>query len=643
MFYVNKITSNSVVDYAAEEMRKYLRMMMPEGGDVKIAYDPEAKDGFRLGLMQDFSLDVSDAKDVELDDIVYIDTDENGGIIAGDNPRSVLLAVYEYFRQNGCRWLFPGVDGEYIPMQRVKSVSYRHAASSRYRGPCIEGATAHHSVTDMIEFMPKVGMNLFMSQFLNPTTFYNRYYNCTYTEIESQSVGYEQILQWKCAFESELSKRGLQFQDVGHGWTSAPFGVDISRGWGKLDDSEVPDKARPYLALTNGVRQLHHGVAINTQFCMSNPEARRIVAEYIADYAENHSNVDYIHVWLADGRNNHCECEECVKKLPSDWYVMLLNDIDEALGAKKLATRIVFIAYTETIWAPKEARIKNPDRFCLMLAPISRSYTKTLCGTENPEIFPFKLNACGIPKDLDTFLAFFKEWKKVWDGSCLCFEYHFWRHQMYDFSGLELARRICEDVEVYLENGLNGLIACGSLRSFFPNGFAYYVFARKQFDSALTYEEMLEDYYLHAYGENWREFKDYLKELGNAIGFAYLEGEESADKARGIYYNPARAELLKSVPEIIEKGRAIIEANNKFPIRIRTASVRLLAFHAEYAKRMAKALAPKADGFDAEATEVITSEVIPFMKEKYLDTEVCFDTDMCIQELMRKISPKISN
>ena len=29
-------------------------MMMPEGGDVKIAYNPEAKDGFRLGLMSDF-------------------------------------------------------------------------------------------------------------------------------------------------------------------------------------------------------------------------------------------------------------------------------------------------------------------------------------------------------------------------------------------------------------------------------------------------------------------------------------------------------------------------------------------------------------------------------------------------------------
>ena len=112
MFYVNKIISDPTVDYAAEELKKYLRMMMPEGGDVKIAYNPEARDGFRLGLMSDFSLDTSDAENTELDDIIYIDCDECGGIIAGSNPRSVLLAVYEYLRQLGCRWLFPGVDGE---------------------------------------------------------------------------------------------------------------------------------------------------------------------------------------------------------------------------------------------------------------------------------------------------------------------------------------------------------------------------------------------------------------------------------------------------------------------------------------------------------------------------------------------------
>ena len=103
-------------------------------GEIKINYNPLANGGFRLGLMQDFGLDISDAEDPILDDILYVDCDEKGGIIAGDNPRSILLSVYEYLRQNGCRWLFPGVDGEYIPMQDIKPIKYRHKPSCRYRG-----------------------------------------------------------------------------------------------------------------------------------------------------------------------------------------------------------------------------------------------------------------------------------------------------------------------------------------------------------------------------------------------------------------------------------------------------------------------------------------------------------------------------
>ena len=154
MFYINKITSNSVIDYAAEELRKYLRMMMPEGGNVEIKYDPFAKYGFRLGLMQDFGLDVSDVKNVELDDIIYFDCDECGGIIAGDNPRSVLLAVYEYLRAQGCRWLLPGVDGELIPMHDVKPARLRHVPSMRYRGWVSEGTEFQQSMVEAVELAP---------------------------------------------------------------------------------------------------------------------------------------------------------------------------------------------------------------------------------------------------------------------------------------------------------------------------------------------------------------------------------------------------------------------------------------------------------------------------------------------------------
>ena len=93
MFCINKIISDPVVDFAAEELKKYLAMMMPECGEVQISFAPRAKDGFRLGLMQDFGLDLSGIDSVELDDILYIDCDERGGIISGGNARSVLLAV----------------------------------------------------------------------------------------------------------------------------------------------------------------------------------------------------------------------------------------------------------------------------------------------------------------------------------------------------------------------------------------------------------------------------------------------------------------------------------------------------------------------------------------------------------------------
>ena len=211
MLKINKLHSSSPVDYAAEELKKYLRMMMPECGDLEISYDPEAKDGFRLGLMQDLGLDVSDALDTELDDILYIDCDCEGGIIAGDNPRSVLLSVYEYLRQNGCRWLLPGVDGEYIPMQDIKPVKYRHKPSMRYRGWCNEGTEFQQCMIDAIEFAPKLGMNVFMLEFRIPSGYYTRYYEHMFNNSRTpEPISTEQIIRWKVQCEAEIQKRGLQ-------------------------------------------------------------------------------------------------------------------------------------------------------------------------------------------------------------------------------------------------------------------------------------------------------------------------------------------------------------------------------------------------------------------------------------------------
>ena len=612
MLKISKISSFSAVDYAAEELRKYLRMMMPECGNIEVSYNPEAKDGFRLGLMQDFELDVSDAEEPELDDILYINTDTDGGIIAGDNPRSVLLAVYEYLRQNGCRWLMPGVDGEFIPMQDILPVNYRHKPSCRYRGWCNEGAEYQSDMLDVIEFVPKVGMNVFMMEFFVPG-YYRHYYNHT-SNLENRTpepVSPNQMLQWKRQCESELSKRGLMFHDIGHGWTCMPFGINMAMRAGDqaqqdLNNASLTEKQKSYLALVGGERKLHRGYPNWTQFCMSNEEGRRIVAEGVAEYAENHSNSDYIHVWLGDLHNNHCECEGCQKKTPSDWYVILLNEIDEALTRRNLNTRIVYIAYTETMWAPEVEKLKNPERFALLFAPISRLYSKSLKVTdENVKITPYVRNKNTLPTNFDELFAHFKNWTKDWHGANIAYEYHFWIRQINDVGGISHSRVINEDIKFYKSHNINGVIEDGSQRCFFPTGLAFYTYARTLYDVNLSLEEIAEEYFSCAFGEDWREFYNYLDKLGRAFGHDYFSGDRNRGTGKSDFYSPEQVPSLKTVREITKEGRKLIAEHYNSDFRVRTVSVRLLEFHALYAEMLSDALVEKAQGNDEAAAELV--------------------------------------
>ena len=608
MLKINKISSASAIDFAAEELKKYLRMMMPEGGDIKVEYAPGAKDGFRLGLMQELGLDVSDVKDPELDDIIYIKTDTRGGIIAGCNPRSVLLSVYEYLRQMGCRWLMPGVDGEYIPMKDIEPVDYRHVPTCRFRGWCNEGSESQQCMFDAIDFAPKVGMSTFMMEFYIPTSYYKRYYSHMENEEARppEPVSNTQILQWKRQCEAEISKRGLMFHDMGHGWSADPFGIDSSlRNWDGDNEARVPEGSRKFLAEVNGERKLWHNVPNYTQYCMSNPEARALVAEAVADYAEKHSNADYLHVWLGDGKANHCECAECRKKTVSDWYIIQLNEIDRALKKRNSATRVVFIAYLDTIWAPVEERLECPDRFSLLLAPITRRYTESVPDTDEKfELKPFVLNKNELPRSFAENFAYLDSWKEGWKGYNLAYEYHFWRHQYFDLGGVFMSGIINDDVRGYKRHGVDGIIEDGSQRSFFPTGLAFYTYARSLYDSSLTAEEIADDYFTHAFGEGAAELRTYLTELGEAFDVRYLEGELSSNPAVSPYYNPEYAKGLTRVKKIIEKGRELIKKYYNGEERVQTVSVRILEHHAVFAEMLADALARKAVGDDAAAREL---------------------------------------
>ena len=636
MYAIKKITSNPVVDFAAEELKKYLRMMMPRCGEIEISYAPGATDGFRLGLMADFGLDTSESDDIELDDILHIDTDECGGIIAGSNPRSVLLAVYRYLTINGCRWLFPGIDGEFIPIKQVEPTKYHKMADCRYRGQCNEGAEAQHLMMEEIDFTPKIGMNIFMIEFDNPKAYYDRYYNHSHNEQnrEPEPVTADTVLQWKRQCEVEIAKRGLQFHDMGHGWTAESFGIDTTDGWVNNAENPIPEESREFVAMTNGKRELWRGVALNTNFCMSNPKAREKVVNKIADYAEASSNVDYLHVWLADGHNNHCECEECRKKIPTDWYVMTMNELDEELTKRNLNTRIVFICYVDTTWAPKTVFIKNPKRFSLLIAAISRDYSTPVTqnlDTSNIHIPEFELNNIVLPKTVDEYLAHGKQWQDSCKVQSFVYEYHFWWPQYRDFGLFDLTKLIHDDIIGYKSNGCNGIVEDGSQRSFFPNGFAFNVYASTLYDTSVNHEDLKKDYFEHAYGEDWREVAAFFERLGNAVNYKYYVSKLAET---GTFYKPEMVANINKIADIADEFAPFVEAHKNMPYRAQTVSYRILARYLEYCKGVAKALALKAAGEEIAARDCYLS----FKKEfgKYeLEMERCYDQQMCMASLSR--------
>ena len=605
MYYINKATSSEVIDFAASELKKYLRMMMPEGGDVKIVYNPDAKDGFRLGLMQDFGLDVSDVKDVFLDDIIYVDCDERGGIISGDNERSVLIAVYEYLKQNGCRWLFPGIDGEYIPRADIKPVKLRHVPRMRYRGYAAEGGVFHDAVTDFVDFMPKIGLNTYMIEFRIPRAYYEFYYKHSrnYKNRPAEPISDEQVVQWKRECECEIAKRGLHFHDIGHGWTVDPFGIDAKYAWEKIDESLVPADMVQYLAKIGGKRGLFDGRPANTQFCMSNPKARRLFADFVAKYAEEHSNIDFLHVWLADNANNHCECSECKKMIPSDYYMVLMNDIDKALSEKGLDTKIVFIAYLDTIYPPEIEAIKNTSRFSLLIAPISRCYTVTSTEeSERLDITPYKRNNVKGPGSLGHLLNYYNKWKRAFDGDAIAFEYHFWRHLYYDFTGLQMAKRIYEDVDYYEKKGISGFIEDGSLRPFFPNGIALYTYATALYDASRSFDNIKEEYFSHIYGADWQKYADYFENINEILPYEkFSTNLLSGGLKKRLDIPTDYALVLDKLEGVLSVGEELVASHYNSEIRVQTVSVRLIEWHIKYLRGIAVALREKILGNDDEA------------------------------------------
>jgi len=339
--------------YAANELAKYMHMM--DGTVANISSDQDAD--IKLGVFGDLGLPDDDVKDAMLDDVVEVQIANKQGYIAGSNERSVLMGVYTYLKSAGCRWVRPGEKGEYIPKKDLAthSCSYRKKADYPFRGQCIEGSVGFEHVRDTILWLPKINMNLFMIEQIVPYNYMNRWYRHTSNpKWNEEEPPYEQYCDWCLELEHVIKKCGLQLHAMGHGALNEPFGI---RHMISGDPYDVPEETKKAFALVNGKRELYRSSPFFTQLCMSQEWVQDRVVTWLADYLEEKPYIDFLHFWLADSVNNHCECEDCVKHTPSDLYVRMLNKLDAVLTQRGNPAKIIFIMYTDTLWPPIKEKL----------------------------------------------------------------------------------------------------------------------------------------------------------------------------------------------------------------------------------------------------------------------------------------------
>lgn len=524
-------TGQETIDFSVSELEKYLSyadsgLCFYINRESTVIPDQE---GIRIAIR----LTGEQASPFDDKYTISLDMNKREGSICGCNPRSILLGVYAFLEQLGFRFLMPGDKGCVIPDtlpfpdNAVPACCFHieKTAHMRHRGICIEGANSIENITDMIDWLPKAGFNSFFSQFKEPFIFLNRWYehvnNPTYAEDSKNSAFYEECYR---TILTEIRKRGLILHAGGHGWTCEAIGYP-SNGWTLAGSPPTPEIV-PLLAQVNGKRDLMDNIPMNTNLCYANDTARKRFRDVVVAYVREHPQTDFLHVWLADEVNHVCECSQCRKVTPTDQYIRLLNEIDEELERQELDCHLVFLLYQELLYPPISERLKHPERFTLLFAPISRSFRDSYPDTVKPySLPPYERNHMTLPVNINENLAYLKEWKKSADVESFVYDYPLGRAHYGDLGYLNISRVIYDDIRHLSGMGMNGYMSCQELRIFMPNSLPDYLMGHLLFDTSLGFGQIVEDYFQSAYGSRWRLAHSYLQEVSGLSDCDYFNGK----------------------------------------------------------------------------------------------------------------------
>ena len=648
------------IQYAADELKKYIVALSCGNINPEIFYGMEAKlpsggEEIILADLSSLSLDTSDLSDSIIEDIIDVRIENLSGYIAGSNERSILMGVYRYCESAGVRYVRPGEDGDYIPSADLYNHKfvYRKKADYPFRGECCEGAISYEDMRDTVYYMPKIGMNMYMIEGLVPYTYMHKWYGHVYnTKLRKpgQITDYKMLEKYICRLERDVKRAGLQLHTLGHAWMFEKMGIHhADSATTKKAEENLSDEHRKLLAEVGGKRGIFSGSTFYTHFCYSNPDARRMLVDFMVEYAERKPHVDFIHAWLADATNNQCECEQCKKREPSDWYVVFLNELDERLTEIGSDAKIVFIAYVDTVRPPITERLNNPNRFILLSAMggfYEEGYKNEECTEEIPPFERNNFQSFSAPLRMKCH----RDWKRLSGNiNSIIYEYRYYTDMYCDISQMRIAKETYRDMKALGEVYFNGCMSDQTHRMYMPTSLPLVTMGNTLFDKETDFEKLCQSYFDGAFGDDGQTVRGYLDELSLLLspsnfrvggkGGIEEEGVGFSDTANQPWVNnPYVKERAEKIPQLLDSFVSVIKDNIIAAAEpVRRASWIYLLIHSEIVRYHGRILCAGASGDMNKAREIFT-ELRDDLSEKEMEYHKVFDLFLYTRAVAQKIS-----
>ncbi len=358
------------VELAGSELIKYGReafISTDRAGEADIILKSENSDRFR--------------------DSFHLQSRGNQLFITGSNPRSVLYGVYEYLKHFGFAFLYPGPEGEVIPENPAFALSgfdHQETADRTFRGIAARPEPDRlEEGRQLISFMAKNKYNLFFMEGYDDDrpgdqySIVNGVRPLQHVEHQLKGKSWEErreIALKQKTMVDEARCHGMLIERGGHGWN---YGVPEHYG---LLHQLSPEEACTALKAKGRVNKQAE-VAVSTwfQICLGKEEVREIYVSHIIDYLRKHrGEFDIAAIWMGDGYDNKCQCDDCLRQPFSDLYLDVFRRVALWVAESIPELTLECIMYFETLEPPTRNWLEGLDNVILNLAVWRQCYSHKL-------------------------------------------------------------------------------------------------------------------------------------------------------------------------------------------------------------------------------------------------------------------------